>query len=876
MSDTPRRDFPEDPDLFSVTDVGSTTTKAILFHRAGDGWRCDRREAPTTVERPYEDVTVGVTQALAALEAATGERLLAGGRPCVPYLSTSSAGGGLAMVVTGLVREVTSRSAERVALGCGAIVLDVIAMDDGRTPYEKIEALARLRPDMVLLAGGFDGDALSGPVFLAELIREAGLRPKLNPAKPLPVIFAGNVHARELVQGTLGEGYLFHPVANIRPKADREDLDPARAAIHDVFMDHVMSQAPGYEKLTAWVDRPILPTPAAFARILEHASRKLRLRILAIDIGGATTDVFTAGAGQVWRTVSANLGMSYSILNVARAGGIEEVEAVLDGPLDRGTLWDLIGSKLIRPTALPGDEDAARMERAVAVVAVREAVREHLDVLRGVSLSRSHDELRIRREFIQTAARKSLRRERLTLQGYDLVIGSGGILSHSPRAVAAQILLAALQPGKKVEMAVDSAFMFPHLGALSEVAPDLAVRLLEEVGLVRLGRAGAMRAAHDGQAALDGEDRHEAHDREGRPADGSVAADRTAAAGAAGVARAGPPGSRLREGILDLDRVLAIPGEVFVRAGDRVAPDTLVARSSRDFSRPFFLDVARGLGVAPREAAAHLLKREGDEITEGEQIAGYRAGPLRTRTYLAPVSGRIERILPGGMLVVRERPEEARQLVAVHVARHLVMHAEQIRPHLRVTVGQPVERGQWLAAVMRAGEFRPCPSPVRGRVSDVDLGHGIVSIEPLREELEVRAWMPGRVSAVSARGCRVTGEGVAIEGVWGRGGEVTGPLVLGEACQGAVVARGHLAADEIDRCVEVGAAGAIAGSVHLADVIDRELPFSLVVTEGFGAQAMADEIHAALQEHDGRLALLDGTTVLRVGVRRPRVILPWE
>ena len=137
-----------------ITDVGSTTTKAILFRRGRDGWEYFRREAPTTVEKPQEDVSVGVLQAIEALERESGETLLKDGSPCVPYLSTSSAGGGLAMVVTGLVRNLTADTADRVALGAGAIVLDVVCMNDGRSAYRQIEDLKRLRPDMVLLAGG--------------------------------------------------------------------------------------------------------------------------------------------------------------------------------------------------------------------------------------------------------------------------------------------------------------------------------------------------------------------------------------------------------------------------------------------------------------------------------------------------------------------------------------------------------------------------------------------------------------------------------------------------------------------------------------------------------------------------------------------------
>ena len=51
----------------------------------------------------------------------------------------------------------TAESAERAALGAGAIVMDVIASNDKRLPHERIERIRQLRPDMFLLSGGIDG-----------------------------------------------------------------------------------------------------------------------------------------------------------------------------------------------------------------------------------------------------------------------------------------------------------------------------------------------------------------------------------------------------------------------------------------------------------------------------------------------------------------------------------------------------------------------------------------------------------------------------------------------------------------------------------------------------------------------------------------------
>ena len=922
-----------DLDRFIVTDVGSTTTKAILYRREG-GWHYDRREAPTTVERPHEDVMIGVGQAFRALEQETGLSLLEQDRPTLPYFSTSSAGGGLAMVVTGLVREVTSRSAERVALGAGAILLDVIAMDDGRAPYERIEALKRLRPDMILLAGGFDGDAISGPVFLAELIRESGSRPKLSPSARLPVVYAGNAHARDFVRDTLGERFLFHPVDNIRPTSERENLEPAREAIHELFMEHVMSQAPGYDDLTRWVSAPVRPTPAAFGQILAVASQEMQARLLAIDIGGATTDVFTAADGKVVRTVSANLGMSYSALNVARQGGIEAVHELIaaeelagDGAHVR--LWDEIGGKYLRPTRLPMNRLQMRVEWALAAVAIREAVRDHLRVLHGIGMSRDAEELKIRR-FGPQRKRRVQGAPRLGVSGYDLVIGSGGILSHAPRAAAAMMMIAALRPQEPTELAVDRAFMFPHLGLLTEVDRSLALELFRELGLVRLatylpaqyaGKDGALKVHFPASPAVHGcvagDDLEIAagnvralapSQQSGAPVEVRLARSRGQAqtvhahGGLLGlIADAREPGRptsldlllqeepeapgrsepprqpAVERGAWRLRRELAVAGDVYVEAGQAVASDTLIARSQRQFLRPFFIEIASRLDLPPGDVEPYLLKGVGDEIEHGELVAQRRVNPLRTKRVRSTVEGRVERQLPNGTLIVRERPERAQPLTPVRAARDLHLRPDEIKPHVRVAEGDRIERGQWLAARWHAGTgWILSTSPVRGRVQSINYDYGVISIEPLLETLDVRAWLPGEVIEVNERGAIVAGEGVRITGAWGNGGETAGTLRHGEPEQGCLLVRPVAARKDLERAAETGVAAVIAGSVHLADVLAVAPGYTLVVTEGFGGAPLAPDVAEVLAAHEGGFALADGRTELRVGVRRPVVMLPRE
>lgn len=165
-------------------------------------------------------------------------------------------------------------------------------------------------------------------------------------------------------------------------------------------------------------------------------------------------------------------------------------------------------------------------------------------------------------------------------------------------------------------------------------------------------------------------------------------------------------------------------------------------------------------------------------------------------------------------------------------------------------------------------------SPVRGKVSRIDKHFGIVLIEPLLEELQIKAWLPGVVESVSDCGCTVTCSGTVISGVWGSGGEVSGEVTFSEVAPGKVVVRDFVDSATIARAKELKAAGIICAGVNLQEVIEPCPTFTIVVLEGFGEQRLPDDMRAILAGHEGRLALLDGTTQLRVGVRRPQVILP--
>jgi uncharacterized protein (TIGR01319 family) len=281
---------------------------------------------PTTSDT---DVLTGLDDAVAKL-GGTGPRYVC-----------SSAGGGLRLAVVGYEALVTAEAGHRVGLSAGAQVVHVTAGPlDGRA----VAALRAACPDVILLVGGTDGG--DGSVLLHNARRLATSRLRV------PVVVAGNADARTEAAWLLTERRVPVTVTgNVLPRIGVLDPGPARAAIREVFLRHViggkrLSRGSRFAKLVR------AATPDAVLAGVELLADLTGAGVLVVDVGGATTDVYSAllpdaetetgprrdVAGTLWRsrTVEGDLGVAVSApgtLAAAAAEGLPTGDPVTDREL---------------------------------------------------------------------------------------------------------------------------------------------------------------------------------------------------------------------------------------------------------------------------------------------------------------------------------------------------------------------------------------------------------------------------------------------------------------------------------------------------------------------------------------------------------------
>ena len=449
-----------------LIDFGSTYTKLTAVDV--DAERIlGTSSSYTTIE---SDVGDGLANALSALEKKIGKHQYAASYAC------SSAAGGLRMVTSGLVPELTSEAARLASLGAGAKTVGTYSF---QLTEDDIEEISRLRPDIFLLVGGTDGGKTEC------IIHNAKMLSTLSP--DFPVVIAGNRSASNECKRIL-DGWECHICPNVMPKFGVLQIEPTQKKIREIFLDRIV-KAKGLSRISTLLSDIMMPTPSAVLAAMQlladgcEGERGIG-ELVAIDVGGATTDVYSIAEGMpehmntvykglpepyAKRTVEGDIGMRYSVKGIVEAAGVGRISE-LSG-LSEERVCELVDYLRRNTDTLPcGDDELSSLDFALASAAIEEAVTRHAGKI-------SETYTMMGQTFVQ---------EGKNLTKVKQIVVTGGSLIHTERTeeIAAHALYSQKTPQslrpKRSDVWVDRSYILAAMGLLSAYYPASALRIMKK------------------------------------------------------------------------------------------------------------------------------------------------------------------------------------------------------------------------------------------------------------------------------------------------------------------------------------------------------------------------------------------------------------
>jgi len=443
-----------------VAEIGSTTTIVNAFNGIleGEPEFFEQGQSKTTVEDG--DVVEGLKNAILDLKRKLGADSLEYNE----MFATSSAAGGLRMSVHGLVYDMTVKAAREAALGAGA---NLKMITSGKMRKADINKLKEIRPNIILIAGGVDYGERDTAIYNAKLISDLELG--------IPVIYAGNIENKEEIKEIFNEksnAQMLYLTENVYPRIDELNVEPTRKIIQSVFEEHIV-HAPGMEKIKSMVDSKIIPTPGA----VMEASKILKAEIgdlLAIDVGGATTDIHSVTCGsddvnrillspepEAKRTVEGDMGVFVNMENILSMVGEKGLKESFGSNIEK-----LISNY----SFLPRSKDEINLVEIMTEKAISVALDRHSGNYRDV--------------YGTSGKRKYAEGKDLTAVKF--IIGTGGALTRLPkgreiiRKVVERDIKEKLNPRKDVEILIDEKYIMASLGVLSIKYPGFAIEMLKK------------------------------------------------------------------------------------------------------------------------------------------------------------------------------------------------------------------------------------------------------------------------------------------------------------------------------------------------------------------------------------------------------------
>lgn len=459
-----------DADSLLAVDVGSCTTRATLFDVVEGNYRFIAiGQSPTSAAAPFKDIGEGVVRAIESLSEITGRVFLSSDRSLIipskdgvgidSFVATTSAGPAIKTVLVGLLNDVSIQSVNRLARTTYARVMESIGVNDRRKPEEQIDAILRLEPDLILIAGGTNDGATKSIQKIIDII---GLACYLMPAENRPsVLFAGNQAVAEDVTASLSAltaSMLVSP--NIQPSLDVDDLQPASRNLADVYMKIRRANLGGVEELYSWSSGNFLPTAYAQGRLIRFMSQvySSKKSILGVDVGASATTIAAGFQGELTLGVYPQFGLGEHVSGLLRYTSLDDIMRWLPIEIPSNYVQDYLYQKSTYPDSMPATIEDMAIEQAITRQVLRLAiVTANKDIPANVHRPSSG-----------------------ALPYFEpILVGGSSITNAATLGQGLLMLLDGIQPVGATTIILDQNHLLPGIGAAAGINPILPVQILE-------------------------------------------------------------------------------------------------------------------------------------------------------------------------------------------------------------------------------------------------------------------------------------------------------------------------------------------------------------------------------------------------------------
>jgi hypothetical protein len=453
-----------------VAECGRIVTRATLVEFVEGACRfVAQGTSPSTIERPYDDLNVGLRGALAALEQATTRRFADRSQVIRPqeengdgtdaFLATVAAGSPLRIAILAMGGGAALNALLAIARRVPATILPTLTVGTvgplDETTRKTVAALAGLRPDLLLIVA--DTTDSAGLLHLLGLAAEIVGPPPVAPAPTAAILVISSEAGRDQATTAFGTGYEFgflatdqHDAANIALIVESEILDLTNRRANALV--------PGFDNLEALSDAPPLARSRAIDLVNRFMAAQFGCEVMTVDLDEGFTCCWAKG-GEGRALSEPALDLALGSANLLTALHLPDVARWLPFTLGEDELRDWILNRAVRPFTIPLSVRDRQIEGALV------------------------------RELLRTGA-VELASGGAGPLAPELLVGGSFFARWPDPADTFMALIDGLDPQPQrgiTQVALDRDALLPLIGTLGTLEPERAAELFEHDSLFDLG-----------------------------------------------------------------------------------------------------------------------------------------------------------------------------------------------------------------------------------------------------------------------------------------------------------------------------------------------------------------------------------------------------